>query len=147
MRWKRSPSFTKTISASNAKSRSSRARWNCRPKRKLPGFRRGRAICCFGAWSFLGACDLELCSIPFVFLHRLSFSDARVTGLRPALLVSVFLVNVLQDHRDHRGGDGAAMRFAADVAFIHGRECVLRFFRRHEPREPRGCPLLVLRSP
>src|SRR5437763_6053797 len=57
-------------------------------------------------------------SIPFVFFHRLGFSDARVAGLRPALLVSVFLINVLQDHRDHRGGDGPAMRFAANVAFI-----------------------------
>src|SRR4051812_12240863 len=85
--------------------------------------------------------------IPFVFFHRLRFSHARVACLRPPFLVPVLLENILQNHRDHRRGGGTAVGGAADIAFIYRRESVLRFFRGHEPGEPRRGSFLVLWSP
>src|SRR2546423_12847033 len=86
-------------------------------------------------------------SISFVFFHRLGFADASVAGLRTRFFLSILLVNVLQNHRDHWRGRAAAVGFAAHVAFPYGRECVPRLFRRDEPGEPRRGSLLVLWSP
>src|SRR4051812_39833081 len=106
MRWKKSRNFTTRISESNAKNRNSKEPWNWQ-RRRLRNRRSARASRARG-------------SIAFVFFDRFGFSDSSIACLGAAFLVSVFLVNILQDHCDHWGGGAAAVRFAADLSFVKG---------------------------
>src|SRR5205807_8761816 len=85
--------------------------------------------------------------IRLVFFDRLGapnlwtrFATAATARLRA-------LVNFFENVGDHRRGDGAAVHFAADIAFVERGESVPRLVGRQKSGEPRGGALSVFWSP